>query len=121
MSYCALLGALTFRQHLRGNTGIWTKDVIETDFTAVGANNTQSIFDSKASATYPNQYPPAGTPIVPQQTAGSYTPAGVPYQAATGSPYPQPQAPSLYTQPQANTGSFTQPQAQTGTSPYPQV
>ena len=89
---------------MRGNTGVWTQDVTETDFTAVGSNNTQIIYDNKVS---PNQYPLAGT-----QT---YT--NVPPQA--GSPYPQPQAPALYAQPQANTGSFTQ--VQPGTSPYPQV
>jgi len=109
LSYCSFLATLTFRQHMRGNTGIWTKDVTETDFTAAGPHTTQIVFDNKAS-TYPNQYPPAGTPIVPQQTAGSYTQAGVPYQ--------QPQATGLYNQPQA-AGSFHQ--AQTGTSPYPQV
>ena len=90
---------------MRGN-GVWTQDVTETDFTAVGTNNTQIAYDNKVS---PNQYPMAGT----------QTQAGVPYQAA--SPYPQPQAPALYAQPQVNTGSYTQPQAQTGTSPYPQV
>jgi hypothetical protein len=119
MSYCSILFTLTFRQHLRGNTGVWTRDVTETDFTAVGANNNpQVIYDNKF--TYPNQYPPAGSPIIPQQTPGSYTHAGVPYQA--GSPN-QPQAPGLYTQPQAHTGSFTHPQAQvqTGPNPYPQV
>ena len=100
---------------MRGNTGVWTKDVTETDFTAVGPNhNTQIVYDNKAT-TYPNQYPPAGAPIVPPPTAGSYTQAGV----QTGSPYPQPQA--LYSQPQATTGSFTHPQAQPGISPYPQV
>ena len=99
---------------MRGN-GVWTQDVTETDFTAVGTNNTQIAYDNKVS---PNQYPMAGT----------QTQAGVPYQAASpypqpqaGSPYPQPQAPALYAQPQVNTGSYTQPQPQTGTSPYPQV
>jgi hypothetical protein len=116
LGYCSFLATLTFRQHMRGNTGIWTKDVTETDFTAVGANTTQIVFDNKSSsATYPNQYPPAGTPIQ-QQTPGSYTQAGLPYQQ--GSPYPQPQAPGLYNQPQA-AGSFTQ-QSKAG-SPYPQV
>jgi hypothetical protein len=106
-TYCALLSTLTFRQHIRGNTGVWTKDVTDTDFTAVGANNnTQIVYDKS-----PNQYPPAGTQ--------NYT--GVPYQGASPYPPSQPQTPALYAQPQANTGSFTQPQAQTGTGPYPQV
>lgn len=98
--YNVLLFSLTFRQHLRGNTGIWTKDVTETDFTAVGASNTQISYDNKVSSpSY--QYPPAGTP---QQ---SYTQA-------------QPQPPAgLYNQPQGVTGSFTQPGP--GMSPYPQV
>ena len=90
MSYCVALFSLSLRQHLRGNTGIWTKDVTETDFAAVGANsNPQMAFDNKV---YSNQYPPAGTPVAPQHTAGSYV----------SSPYPQ-------------------PHDQTGTSPYPQV
>lgn len=94
---------------MRGNTGIWTKDVTETDFTAVGViSNPQIVYDNKA--VYPNQYPPAGTPV--QQNTG-----GTPYQ--TGSPYQPPQA--LYTQPQGATGSFTHPQGQTGSNPYPQV
>jgi hypothetical protein len=82
--YCSFLSALTFRQHLRGNTGIWTKDVTEADFTAVGANSIpQIIYDNKT--VYPNQYPPAGTPVVAQQTADYYyTQGGVPYKA--GSP-----------------------------------
>ena len=113
LSYCSLLSILTIRQHLRGNTGIWTKDVTEADFTAVGGNNPQIVYDNKAA--YPNQYPPAGTPIIPQQTPGSYTQAGVPYQPGS------PQAPGLYNQPPGATGSFTHPQGQTGSSPYPQV
>lgn len=118
--YNALLATLTFRQHLRGNTGIWTKDVTEVDFNAVGGHTTQIVFENKGATTYPNQYPPGGAPIVVQQhTAGSYTQAGVPYQ--TPSPYPQQQPPSLYTQPQGTTGSFSShPQPQTG-NPYPQV
>jgi len=109
MFYNVFLVTLTVRQHLRGNTCVWTKDVIETDFSAV--------YENKLSPTYPNQYPPAGSPIV-QQTTGSYTQqAAGPNQVVN--PYPQPQAPSLYSQPQAQaaTGSFTQ----TATSPYPQV
>jgi len=117
MSYCGLLFTLTFRQHLRGNTGVWTRDVTETDFTAEGGNrDPQIVYDNKIS--YPNQYPPAVSPVIPQQTAGSYMHAGVPYQG--GNPnQPQP----LYTQPQAQTGSFTHPhaQVQTGPNPYPQV
>jgi hypothetical protein len=98
--YDSLLIALTFKQHLRGNTGIWTKDVTDTDFTTVAVNNNpQVVFENKAT------YPPVGTPMQ----------AGSPYQP--GSPYPQPQAPGLYTQPQA-AGSFNQPN---GASPYPQV
>ena len=73
-----MLCILTRRQYKRGNTNICDKVVTETDFTAVGVNN----HDIKA--TYPNQYPLAGIPIIPQQTPGSYTQAGVPYQA--GSP-----------------------------------
>jgi hypothetical protein len=106
--YNSFLATLTFRQHLRGNTGIWTKDVTDTDFMAVGPNNPQIVFDNKVSPMYATQYPPAGT-IVPQQTSGSFTPAGSPYQS--------PQAPGLYNQPPA-AGSFTQHQAG---SPYPQV
>lgn len=106
---------------MRGNTGVWTKDVTETDFTGDGPvgviGNPQIVYDNKA--VYPNQYPPAGTPVVAQQTSGSYTQPGVPYQ--TGSPYQPPQAPNLYAQPQGTTGSFTHPQAQTGQNPYPQV
>ena len=104
---------------MRGNTGVWTKDVTETDFTGDGPvgviGNPQIVYDNKA--VYPNQYPPAGTPVVAQQTSGSYTQPGVPYQ--TGSPYQPPQAPNLYAQPQGTTGSFTHPQ--TGQNPYPQV
>ena len=67
---------------MRGNTSIWTKDVTDTDFTAVGANNNnpQVVYENKVSPSYPSQYPPVGTPV-PQQTTGSYT---------QGSPYPQP-------------------------------
>ena len=103
---------------MRGNTGVWTQDVTETDFNAVGGTGgPQIVYDNKIS--YPNQYPPAVSPILPQQTPGSYTHPGVPYQG--GNPNQPPQA--LYTQPQAQTGSFTHPQAQaqSGTSPYPQV
>lgn len=105
---------------MRGNTGIWTKDVTETDFTAVGGNNNpQIIYENKA--VYPNQYPPTGSPVVSQP--GSYPQAG--YQTGTGSPYQPPQAPNLYTQPQGATGSFThpqhQPQTQNAQNPYPQV
>jgi len=104
--YNAVLFTLAIRQHLRGNTGIWTKDVTDTDFTAPPVNyNTPIVFENKAPV-YPNQYPPAGSPIGSQQT-GSYTQAGVPYPG---------QAPGLYAQ-QGATGSFTQPQVQT----YPQV
>ena len=100
--YFVFLTSLTFRQHLRGYTGIWKDDVTETDFTAVGANNNpQIVYDNKA--VYPNQYPPGGTPVVQQ--------GGLPYQ--TGSPYQQP--------PQGVTGSYTHPQGQGGASPYPQV
>jgi len=109
LSYCAFLSTVTFRQHLRGNTGIWTKDVTETDFTAAGPNynnNPQIVYGNKD--VYANQYPPTGTPQ-----------AGVPYQA--GSQYQSPQAPGVYTQPQGATGSFTHLQGQTGPSPYPQV
>ena len=103
---------------MRGNTGVWTKDVTETDFTAERINNNpQIVYDNKA--IYPNQYPPTGSPVVPQNS-GSYPQAGVPYQ--TGGPYQPPQAPNLYTQPQGTAGSFThQPQTQSGQSPYPQV
>jgi len=107
--YNSFLATLTFRQHLRGNTGIWTKDVTDTDFMAVGPNNPQIVFDNKVSPMYAPQYPPAGSPMVSQQTAGSYTQAGTPYQS--------PQAPGLYNQP-PDAGSFTQHQAG---SPYPQV
>ena len=131
MSYNITLSTLTFRQHFRGYTEVWIKDVTATDFTATGVNNTQTFFDPKATyapqSQYPQsqypQYPPVGTPVpIPhQQTAGSYiSPAASP----VGSPYSQPQAPSLYVQPQSN-GSFThpspQPQTPSGTNPYPQI
>jgi hypothetical protein len=92
MFYGAFLATLTFRQHLRGNTGVWTSDVTETDFIAAGVNN--NVYENKVSPNYPNQYPPAGSP---QQSSYTQQAPG-PNQA-----YPQPQA---------------TPQAQ---SPYPQV
>ena len=104
MFYNVTLIFLTFRQHLRGHTTVWTKDITETDFTAIGGNNVEAAYDPKVTPTMATQYPPAhmGAPatITPQQTANSYT-------QQTASPYPQPQAP----------GSFTHPT----TSPYPQV
>jgi len=104
IAYNFTLIFLTFRQHLRGHTTVWTKDVTETDFTAIGGNNTQVVYDPKVSPTMGTEYPPAhmGIPanVAPQQTANSYT-------QQTASPYPQPQGP----------GSFTHPT----TSPYPQV
>ena len=98
---------------MRGNIGIWTKDVTVTDFTAVRTNNPQIVYN--INVTYPNQYPPAGTPIVLQQIPGSYTQAGIPYQAGSY------QAPGFYTQPQGDTGLFSHPQAQPRLYPYPQV
>jgi len=96
--YNVLLISLTFRQHLRGHTGIWTQDVTDTDFMAPGNTTTQIVYDPKVNPGYAPQYPPAGTP---QQS------------------YAQPQMTSPYVQPQA-TGSFTNsPQA--GASLYPQV
>ncbi|KAF8816511.1 hypothetical protein BYT27DRAFT_7182087 [Phlegmacium glaucopus] len=115
--YNVTLISLAFRQHMRGNTGVWTKDITEVDFMAESANTTQVVYDNKVNPTFAPQYPPQmGSPgSIPQQpTPGSYTQP----QAAYGQQaYGQPQT-SPYAQPQA-AGSFTQPQ--TNSSPYPQV
>lgn len=89
MAYNAALITLTFRQHLRGNSGVWTRDIIETDFNAPG-NTTQVVYDNKVNPGFAPQYPPAqmGTPVAATQ------------------PYPQ----SPYAQPQA-TGSYPHPQS----------
>lgn len=98
MFYNITLVVMAFRQHFRGNTGVWTKDVTEVDFNAVGFNNTsQVVYDPKVSpTTYATQYPPVGTPIVAQQqqpqSPGSYI------QPVSPS-YPQSQAPSTIVTP----------------------
>jgi len=107
MFYHITLVTLTFRQHLRGYTGVWTSDVTETDFDATGVNNTQVIYDSKASPTYPMQYPPVGSPGIQQPTTGSY-------MQPVASPYSQ-------SQDAASTFTHSSPQAHHGPpNPYPQ-
>ena len=88
MAYNAALITLTFRQHLRGNSGVWTKDIIETDFNAPG-NTTQVIYDNKVNPGFAPQYPPAqmGTPVAATQP---YTQSPYAQTQATGS-YPHPQ------------------------------
>ena len=58
------------------------EDVTDAHLTAVGINDTEIVFDNKVSP--PHECPPPyETPIVPQQSAGFYAQAGIPYQAAS--------------------------------------
>ena len=91
----------------QGNVTAFSEGTVtDTDFSDVDINDSQIAFDTKVSPTDPKKYPPPyETPVVPQRTADFLTQAGIPYTAT--SPYPQPRPPSIYTQPQAATGSFS--------------
>jgi len=81
-AYNMALIFFVIRTHMRGNSGVWTGYISETDFGAVGNSYGNSV-EHKGSPGFAPQYPPAqsmgspgygGQPVVPQHT---------------GSPYPQ--------------------------------
>ena len=82
MFYHITLVVLAFRQHFRGNTGVWIKGITE-----VVCNSRVPL------TTYATQYSLVGTPapIAQQQTAGS--------DIQPVSPYPQSQASSTLVSP----------------------
>jgi len=93
LAYNITLLVLVFRQQSRGNSGVWTGYMLETDFSAPGPSSSGYPSESKVNnynmGNFSPQYPPVQAPI--QQ--GGYVPglANIPQHTAapTMSSYPQ--------------------------------
>jgi len=82
-AYNILLMVLVIRQHMRGNTSVWTVYIMEVDFAASGPLSGSGI-ESKASPSFAPQYPPTQVDAVNYAGPPVMTP-----QPTTTSPYPQ--------------------------------
>ncbi|KAH9483117.1 hypothetical protein JR316_0005218 [Psilocybe cubensis] len=76
LAFNIFLFFLVIRQHMRGNSNVWTGYIAETDFDHEGAGAGSGVVEQKISPTFSPQYPPQSPP------------AGTP-QTQTTSPYPQ--------------------------------
>jgi len=92
-AYNMTLFVLVFRQQLRGNGGVWTGYILETDFAAPGPSSSGYLLESKVDNYNMGNFIPQGPPVQAAIQPGGYItqPPVVPQHTAapTMSSYPQ--------------------------------